>query len=307
MAITHFSLRQLEIFAAVMRTGQVRAAATELHLGQAAVSQAVKQLADNLGLDLFERQGRAIHPTRAAHRLLELTREPCAELALLELRLKGDAAPALAGPIHIAASSTVARYYLPARIASVARDHPALRVTLSAGNSAWVEACVAAGDADLGFIEGPARNSGITATQWLTDPLEIIGPPAAPARIEAENLHDWPWILREVGSGTRSVFEERLALAGLHLPAARIVINDNRAIVRTVAAGGGLACISCAAASDDVAAGRIRFMHLGDHSFARPLWAVQHVNRANSPLGATLLEVLDQAGVGPDDAAGTDC
>lgn len=296
MSITRFTLRQLEIFAAVMHTGQVRAAATELHLSQAAVSQALHELAEALNATLFERRGRAIAPTRAAHRLLALSQGPRAELTALEPRLHGNSKTALAGPVHIAASSTIARYLLPAPLARVARACPALHITLSSGNSAEVEARVAAGDADLGFIEGPPHHDKVSAQHWRTDQLEVIGPPDAPQRIDADTLSDWPWVTREAGSGTRVVFEQSLALAGLRVPTATLLVDDSGAQIRTVAAGGGLACVSRSAAEAAVAAGDIRFIALADHVFARPLWSIQQTNNVDTHLATTLLDTLsDQA------------
>lgn len=289
---TRFTLRQLEIFAAVMRTGQVRGAADALHLSQAAVSQALQELADALDVTLFDRRGRAIVATRTAQRLLALTNAPRAELAAVVARLHGETDAALAGPVHVAASSTIARYLLPAPIARLTQHNPGLRVTLSSGNSATVEARVAAGEADLGFIEGPAQRDDVRATRWRTDRLEIIGPPSAPAHIEAEALGDWPWVMREAGSGTRTVFEQSLGLAGLARPGATLVVDDSSAQVGAVAAGAGLACVSRAAAEAAVAAGDIRFMTLADHVFARPLWSIERADAISTPLTTRLLDAL---------------
>lgn len=293
MAI-RFTLRQLEIFSTVMQVGRVRAAAETLHLSQAAVSQALQELADALDTTLFERRGRTIVPTRAAHRVLALAREPQAELAALAARLEGET-PALAGPVHIAASSTIARYLLPAALARLARAHPTLRTTLSSGNSAAVEARVAAGDADLGFIEGPAQRADIRATRWRTDRLEIIGPPEAPARLAPAELSTWPWVMREPGSGTRTVFEQSLGLAGIAVPEPTLVLDDSGALVRAVAAGAGLACVSRAAADAAVAGGDIRFITLADHGFARPLWSISRVAAVPSPLADRLLAALSDS------------
>lgn len=292
MAITRFTLRQLDIFAAVMRTGQVRAAAHELHLSQAAVSQALQELAAALDITLFERQGRAIEPTRAAYRLLDLTRDPRAELAAAAQRLQGDNEAALAGPVHIAASSTIARYLLPASLAHLSRTRPALKITLSSGNSAAVEDRVAAGQADLGFIEGPPQHGEVSAQHWRTDQLEIIGPPDALQHLTTEALENWPWVTREAGSGTRVVFEQSLALAGLRVPQATLVVDDSGAQVRTVAAGGGLACVSRSAAEAAAAAGEIRFITLASHTFARPLWSIQNAASADTRLATSLLNAL---------------
>lgn len=290
--MTRFTLRQLEIFDAVMQTGQVRAAAEMTHLSQAAVSQALQELALTLDVTLFERQGRAIVPTRTAHRLLELSYGPRAELDCLEQRLKGHARTTLAGPVHIVASSTIARYLLPALLARLTRTYPDLRLTLSSGNSAEVEQQVAAGHADLGFIEGPPHHKAITARQWRTDQLEIIGPPHAPRHIEPARIADWPWVMREAGSGTREVFEHSLGLAGLNVPPPTIIMDDSGAQVRTVAAGGGLACVSRAAAASAVAAGDVHYIAMGKHTFARPLWSIRRAAFTDTQLASTLLAVL---------------
>lgn len=292
MTTSHFTLRQLDIFASVMHNGQVRGAAAELHLSQAAVSQALRELADGLGTTLFQRQGRSLKPTRAADRLLALSHGPRTELATLGQRLAGAPAAELAGPIHIAASSTIARYVLPTPLARLTREHPALETTLSSGNSATVEACIARGEADLGFIEGPAQRDDIRATHWRTDRLEIIGPPDVPTTIDPAALHDWPWVMREIGSGTRTVFEQSLGLAGISVPPATLTLDDSGAQVRAVAAGAGLACVSRAAAEAAVASGQVRFLRLADHKFARPLWTIRPIGEADTPLIDRLLEAL---------------
>lgn len=63
-------VRQLEAFAATARTGSFTAAARELGVGQPAVSQAVRRLEDQLGVVLFERNGRSVTPTGAASTFL---------------------------------------------------------------------------------------------------------------------------------------------------------------------------------------------------------------------------------------------
>lgn len=292
MSTTRFTLRQLDIFAAVMTTGRVRSAAERLNVGQAAVSQALRELAQALDVVLFVHRGRALVPTPQAHRLLALTQAPRAELADLAQKLRGDASHALAGPIAIAASSTIARYLLPAPLARLSATYPALSVTLTSGNSATIETRVAEGEAELGFIEGPSIRNDIATRYWHTDRLEIIGPPEAPGRIAVPDLHAWPWVMRETGSGTRTVFEQSLALTGIAAPRATLTIDDSGAQVRAVAAGAGLACVSRAAARSAARDGDIRFIQLGEHRFERPLWAIRRASDTDTPLIARVLDAL---------------
>ncbi|ROO31850.1 LysR family transcriptional regulator [Salinisphaera orenii YIM 95161] len=297
MTTLHFTLRQLEIFAAVVRTGQVKRAAAALHLSQAAVSQALRELAEALDLTLFERDGRRIVPTAAARQLLRLAAAPMAEFDALPGRLRPSADNAeLAGDIRIAASSTIARYILPSALAAVRREHPALDLAVISGNSSQAEAHVAALEADIGFIEGPPTRDDLHAAAWRTDTLQIIAPPDYPvAAVSPTDLAAHPWVAREPGSGTRAVFEQSLALAGLAAPQAHLVIDDSGAIVRAVAAGAGLACVSRLAAIQASANARVQCLDLPGLSLQRPLWCLSRAGHAHSPLIERFRATLDGA------------
>jgi len=297
MATQRFTLRQLEIFATVVRTGQVKRAASALHLSQAAVSQSLQELADALGVTLFERAGREIVPTMAARQLLHRAAGPMAALAELPGQLDPTSADfRLAGRIRLAASSTIARYILPAALAGIQRAHPELDINVLSGNSAAVEARVASLDADIGFTEGPAERDDLAVSAWRTDTLQIIAPADYPAAsVTAEALDDHSWVAREPGSGTRAVFEQSLALAGYPAPRARLVIDDSGAIVRAVAGGAGLACVSRRAATQASATDAVRFIDLPELPFRRPLWRLARHTPAPGSLIAHFMAALDRA------------
>lgn len=297
-----FTLRQLEIFAAVVKTGQVNRAAETLHLSQAAVSQALAELANTLDITLFERSGRAIVPTASARQLLDRAAGPMAALAALprELAPPHDPDSALTGHIRIAASSTIARYILPVALARLSRSHPALEITVRSGNSVEVEAHVADMRVDVGFIEGPAQRDDLTVRAWRTDTLEIIAPPDYAAdRIAADDLGAHAWVAREPGSGTRAVFEQSLALAGLPTPHATIICDDSGAIVRAVAHGAGLACVSGLAARQASAANPVQFVALPALSLRRPLWRLDRPTPVQTPIVTRFCAALEQALDGP--------
>ncbi|MES1928697.1 transcriptional regulator [Salinisphaera dokdonensis CL-ES53] len=298
MTSARFTLRQLEIFSAVVRTGQVKRAAQALHLSQAAVSQALTELADALGLTLFERRGRDIVPTASARQLLTHAAGPMAALKQLPDRLgqHDGSSQTLTGAIVLAASSTIARYVLPTGLATLRRDHPELDITVLSGNSARIEAGVADLQADVGFIEGPAQRADLAVHAWRTDNLQIIAPPDYPVHtITADDLGAHAWVARESGSGTRAVFEQSLALAGLATPRAALVIDDSGAIVRAVANGAGLACVSQLAARQASAANPVQFVDLPALSLARPLWRVRRDTLVNTPIVDRFCTALDQA------------
>lgn len=284
MTPNRFTLRQLDIFAAVMQTGQVRRAAETLHLSQAAVSQALRELAEALEVTLFTRDGRQLKATASAHQLAALSQTPRQALADLGAQLQGADSAEFAGPVRIAASSSIARYLLPQAVAELLGAHAGLQLTLIAGNSADVEARIATGDVDIGFIEGPATRNDIVASAWRTDALTIIGPPDGPDALDPAALASYPWIAREAGSGTRHVFEHSLALAGYATPSPRAIIDDSGAQIRAIAAGAGMACVSEAAADAAIVAGNIKRVALSGVTLARPLWRVRRQHEPNTPL-----------------------
>ena len=64
--IRHATLRQFQVFEAIVRLGSFTRAAEELFLTQPTVSMQIKKLADAVGLPLFEHVGRNVRPTRKA-------------------------------------------------------------------------------------------------------------------------------------------------------------------------------------------------------------------------------------------------
>src|SRR5210317_663003 len=72
--IRHATLRQLQVFEAIVRLGSFTRAAEELFLTQPTVSMQVRKLTDALGLPLFEHVGRNVRPTEAGLELYEACR-----------------------------------------------------------------------------------------------------------------------------------------------------------------------------------------------------------------------------------------
>ena len=213
------TLDQLRVFVAVAERQHVTRAAEALHLAQSAVSAAIAALEARHGVKLFHRAGRGITLTDAGVLFLDearavLARAEGAELALAELGgLKR-------GTIALQASQTIASYWLPRHLVAFRRAHPGIEIRLSIGNTAQAAEAVLAGAADLGFVEGEldAPRAGRPAAS-ARDQLVIVTGASHPwtrqRHVAPHDLLQSDWVLREPGSGTRSVFEAALAGFGL--------------------------------------------------------------------------------------------
>lgn len=161
------TLRQLEVFAATVRSGSTRGAADKVARSQSAASAALADLEATLGAVLFDRVGRRLVLNQNGKALLPRA------VALLERAAEAEAClrVELEAPLRIASSMTVGEYMLPQLIAGWHQDHPHGRVRLDVVNTQEVLRAVAAYDADVGFIEGTGSHpdlvvSRCVATNW---------------------------------------------------------------------------------------------------------------------------------------------
>lgn len=255
------TLRQLEVFLAIARTGGFRRAAEALHTSQPALSQHVRELERELGARLFDRLGRTVRVTEAGRVLEEHGRRVFATLEGARQAL-ADLAGLRRGAILVGASTTPGIYVLPGLIAEFRRRHPGVQLTLKVANSRIIEERVRGNELDLGVVGGhllKAREECLAA--GLLDELVLVGPPDHPWRrrraIPAGALADAPLLLREEGSATRHVTERTLEQAGVRYRVA-MELDHTEAIKQAVMAGLGVAFLSRHAVGVELAAGRLR-------------------------------------------------
>lgn len=289
------TLEQLRVFVAVAERQHMTQAAAALHLAQSAVSAAVAALEAAHGTRLFHRVGRGIELTAAGQVFLPearavLARAEAAEGVLAEL---GGLAR---GTLLVHASQTIAGYWLPRHLVAFHAAHPAIGIGLSIGNTAQVAAAIHDGAAELGFVEGAVDDPLLDSHAVATDRLVVVVGPEHPwgmaGRLEARALMGGPWVLRERGSGTRSVFEAALAQAGQEpadLPVA-LVLPSNESVRAAVEAGAGATAISASVAAPGLEAGLLRLVDfpLPERAF-RVLW---HRERYRSHAAQALLAMV---------------
>ncbi|PLR31716.1 LysR family transcriptional regulator [Chimaeribacter coloradensis] len=274
----HITLRQLEVFAEVLKSGSTTQASVVLSLSQSAVSAALADLENQLGVQLFDRvgkrlvineHGRLLYPRALA--LLEQAGE-------IERLFNHDN-----GSLRIAASSTIGNYMLPGMIAEYRADYPNTPLELNVGNSQDVITAVAEFRVDLGLIEGPCHMPELITQPWLQDELVVF---AAPQRVKAgeplaerpvtpEILAEAPWILRERGSGTREVLDH-LLLA--RLPAFNLVmeLGNSEAIKHAVRHNIGISCLSRRVVAEQLTAGTLAEIPLPGEPLMRTLYLIHH-------------------------------
>lgn len=257
------TLEQLRIFVAVAERGNMTRAAEALGVTQSAASAAIAALEARHGVRLFDRVGRGLALSEAGAVFLDDARAVLAR-AQVATEALSDLAGMRRGRVRIAASQTVANYWLPRAMAAFASRFAAITVELTAANTAQVAQAVAEGLADLGFAEGTVTDTRLSQTVVGRDRLSLYAAPDHPlvraAQVTTEDLEQVHWVMRETGSGTRSALEAALRLRGLDPAGLRVLLQlpSNEAVLGAVARGGLLAAVSDLAAAPHVAAGYVR-------------------------------------------------
>lgn len=216
------TLNQLRAFLAAVRTESFTAAAAELAVAQASVSELIRRLEDELGLPLFGRGGRRLVVTPAGQELL-----PYAEQAVAAV--DGGAAAvramqALGGGVATFGLLRNADFYLLSDLVEQFLErHPMVRVRMVGLNSVETATAVAAGELEAGLVVLPIDDAGLTVTPLRRDEVfyascdpDHVRTPVTTAQLSAAKL-----VLYDAHYGwrdpTRRQLLERAHLAGLKL------------------------------------------------------------------------------------------
>ncbi|MFD1249606.1 LysR family transcriptional regulator [Nocardioides ginsengisoli] len=277
-------LRALELLVVVARTGSLGAAASELGISQQAASSRVRTMEALVGEPLVARTKRGSSLTATgelvvqwADRVLDAAQALDAGIAALRADRRGH--------LDIAASLTIAEHLLPGwlvglRTQQLQRGQQPTEITMTATNTVRVTELVQAGEVAVGFVEGPEAPRGLRRRLVGTDELVVVVGPGHPwaarprRRVSAETLASTPLVVREVGSGTRTVLERALVRNGLPQAAPALELSSTASVRAAVAAGAGPAAVGAHAVRDDLATGRLVRIAVTGLDLTRRLHAV---------------------------------
>ncbi len=257
---------RLKVFRAVAEAMSFRKAAEALHLSQPAVSQQIRALEEEAGVQLFDRaggngRGSQVALTEAgtillqyAHRAAALIAEAEKKIAELNLEVSGE--------LKLGASTTVAQYLLPRILGSFLKQYPHVRLSMVSGNTEEIAEAVAEGRVAFGMIEGPPMRRDLKTEPMAPDELVLIVNPMHEwtqrrTPVPLSELHTVPLLMRERGSGSRRVVERALKTIGVTQKTLNVVmeLDSTEAILSGVEAGLGVGFVSRWAAA--------RALHLG--------------------------------------------
>lgn len=244
-------LRQLRYFAAVARQRHFTRAAAAIGVAQPALSQQIRLLERELGVELLDRTGRRVRPTPAGEAFLVHAERILAEVASATAEL-AEYAGATRGRVIVGALPSLAEHQLPTLVAGFHTRHPGLELVLREERTANLLALLAAGEVDLALLHQataipgmadarpPASHPTLTLEPLFTEELVAVVAPghhlAARTTLPITALRDEPCILTKSGSVIRDTILAACAAAGF---APQIAFESGgTATVRALAAAG---------------------------------------------------------------------
>ena len=273
------NLNHLNIFYAVAEAGGIGKGAERLHISQPAASRQLAQFEKALGTPLFDRLPRGIRLNESGRLLHDCARrlfaiEAEAERGLRELRGLES------GRLALGASTSIGAYLLPSALAAFCRAYPGVELQLDISNTEMIQQAVEDGKIDLGFTEGFVRSDNLEATVFHEDELVFIASREYAARLTRndsltlEKMCQEPFVVREIGSGTREVIEKALQQRGLALRPI-MTLGNTEAIKRMVIEGVGVALVSRLTIQIEESDGRLVVLSVPDFTLRRPLHQLQ--------------------------------
>lgn len=243
--LKHSSLPQLTVFEACVRLGNFTRAAEELHMAQPTVSTQIRKLTETIGLPLFEQIGKRVHLTEAG----QLLHKACLDIfcTVEEMEHHFENLRGLtAGHLRLAVSTT-GKYFTPRLLAAFMQRHKGIEVSLEIHNRRVLIDRLSANLDDLYIFAHPPVDLDVVRQAILPNPMVVFAhadhPLAREKNIPLARIAEEPFLMREVGSGTRMAVEDVFARASLE-PKIRMELSANESIKQAILAGLGISIMS---------------------------------------------------------------
>ncbi|SFD61938.1 DNA-binding transcriptional regulator, LysR family [Paenibacillus catalpae] len=273
------NFHQLHIFYTVAERGSFSAAAQSLHMTQPAVTMQVQSLEDYFGTKLLQRSTKRIDLTEAgralmpyARRSIELIRDTDQAMSAFTKQLKGR--------LQLGASLTIGEYILPRLLGPFGQSFPEISISMKVMNTAQIMDEIMNHQLTFGLIEAPVNHPDMQMEAVMSDELRLIVPKDHPLSkrptVMLDEVVEYPFVLREQGSGTRLVMEEQLKRKNIDPADLKIVmeLGSTGAVKSAVEAGLGVSFVSESSVKHEVALGLLHVVPIEDVRFKRQFYSI---------------------------------
>jgi len=275
------TLRQMEIFLNVVKSGHLTNVAKDMKLSQSAISMSIKELENILGRPVFDRINKKLilnEIGRAFHKEIVPVFKKISDI---EYEFQNSLNK---GMIRVGASTTIVDYMMPSIICKYMNSYPDVKISLKEGNSQDIVSLIKEGIIDIGFIEGTVLDSDIISERIGVDELIVV---SADEYLDEEyfidSLSTRRWVLREEGSGTREVFldyiKDKTEPLNIFLE-----LGHTESIKSILLNHSCLTCISKIAVQNELKRGSLKHIKIKNFECKRNFLMIYHKDKYHSGL-----------------------
>ncbi len=288
-------LRTLELFCTIAEQRSFSKAAKAHDLTQSAVSQAIGQLEESLGVRLIDRSKRPLVLTPEGKTYLSGLRGVLRSYERLEQEVRSISST-LKGQITIGTIVSVGLSYMPEATDAFARLHPEVDVMTEFGSADRVVEMTTEGEVDFGLVSFPRSTKQIQCIPWQQEPMRIVcsaeHPLAASHEVTLAQLRGTDMIGFDRGLILRQEIDRCLADAGVAVNV-RMEFDNVDSMIRAIQANRGIGIIPEAAVRRETAMGSLRVVACKEWRMKRPLGMIfrrsGRLSLAASEFGSLLL------------------
>jgi DNA-binding transcriptional LysR family regulator len=279
------SLRRLETLQAIAEAGSLVQAAAALKMTPAALTARVKGLEDAVALKLFDRTASGMRLTFAGEAALEASRGVDRAMRDFAETMRAIAA-GQGGKLSVGATST-AKYFAPRLIAAFVASRPKLDLRILIGNRDATIESLSAGLIEVALSGRPPRDMAVETFPIGLHPYVLVAATdhrfSGVKGLTRADLADESFLFREIGSGTRTLFDDFIGDTAIKSVQLRMEVGSNETIKQAVMAGLGIALLSAHTIAAEVAAGRLTCLDVEGLPIVRRWFVINRTDRALSP------------------------
>ncbi|UTF49599.1 selenium metabolism-associated LysR family transcriptional regulator [Desulfomicrobium sp. ZS1] len=288
-------IRKIEAFSKVYEHSSFSKAGKSLYLSQPTISAHVASLEQELEVQLFDRIGRTVVPTKAGEVLYGHAKKifEASELAISELRKLQDR---ITGKLDLGGSTIPANYIMPEILAQFWKKYPEVIMDLHIGDSEDIVTQVRNNELMLGVVGAVFESPDLHYEKIASDSLVLVMTPQLFEKYRhlavEDLLHALPWVLREDGSGTRVAMAESLSRFDIDIHSLRtvIMVRNAGAMARCLSAGMGASITSAITVHHELETGALVAVDLPGLLLERSFHIVFNKKRSLFPAALKLLE-----------------
>ena len=197
-------IKQLRYFYTIAEQGQITRAAKKLHMAQPPLSQQLKHLEEELGVILFERNGRQMELTQAGLILYKKAERILLEIEEIETEVK-ETSEGLRGKLSIGIVKTCFSF-VPERVRMFRETYPSVTFSLREGDSYTVEQLIKSRESEVGIVRLPIDMKPFSKIELAKEKFVVVIPDNTPefhskTTIKMKELEDIPLLLLHRVSG----------------------------------------------------------------------------------------------------------